>query len=245
MRFVPACGGLLSLIALILLAVGMATDHWIDFEVGKSSTLNPTIVNDELVAQIEARSGRAARAIDFTTTIEYNVRHYGLWIGCYMERSAQVNSCSYIGSKCYTDVCWVRKSANDRTETCKDTRMTPLTNCGAYQFTRAFICIAILLMILGTSTQIVSLMTYNRTLAAVAGVVVVISSVVAMIGFSIFYSEEFAKNGISSAARIGYSLILIAFAWPMMLVSGIMSCCAASMGVRQQYKSDYSSGSNF
>lgn len=209
MRVIPACGGLLSFVALILLAVGMATDHWIDFELGKSSPLNPKIVNDELVQKIEARSGKTARAIDFTTTIEYNVRHYGLWIGCYMERSAQVNSCSYIGSKCYTDVCWVRKSSNDRTETCKDTRMKPLTNCGAYQFTRAFICIAILLMILGTSTQMVSLMTYNRTLAAVAGVVVVIASIIAMMGFSIFYSEEFAKNGVSSGKLSHLPLLFI------------------------------------
>jgi uncharacterized membrane protein len=199
MRVVPACGGFLSFVALILLAVGMATDHWVDFELGKSSPLNPTIVNDKLVKKMDTRSPfKLSAAVDFTTNIEYNVRHYGLWIGCYMERSSKVNSCAYIGSKCYTNVCWVRKSASSRTETCKDTRMQPLANCGAYQVTRAFICLAILFMVLGTSTQLVSLMTYNRTLAAVAGVVVVIASVLAMMGFSIFYGEEFAKSGVSS-----------------------------------------------
>lgn len=198
MRVIPACGGFLSFAALIILAVGMATDHWIDFKFGKSSKLNPTIVNDELKKKVVEEQTRQRQSIDFTTTIEYNVRHYGLWIGCYLERNAQVSSCAYVGSKCYTDVCWVRKSASSRSETCKDTRMAPLTNCGAYQVTRAFICLAILLMVLGTSTQLVSLMTYNRTLAAVAGVIVVVASILAMMGFSIFYSEEFAKSDISS-----------------------------------------------
>jgi PMP-22/EMP/MP20/Claudin tight junction len=206
MRLIPICGGILSSVALILLAVGMATDHWIDFELHKSSPLNPTILNNDLRTKILARSGAKARkTLDSTTNIEYNVRHYGLWIGCFIERSNSTASCAYIGSKCFTDVCWIRKSAESRTETCKDSRMTPLTNCTAYQFTRAFICMAIILMVLGTSTQLVSLMTYNRTLAAVSGVVIVAAGVIAMMGFSIFYGEEFAKNGIDAGTLRGPS----------------------------------------
>lgn len=197
MRVVPACGGVLSFVALILLAVGMATDHWIDFQLQSSTIMNPTIVNDQLAQGAVARSnGELRNSFDVTTNIEYNVKHYGLWIGCFVEKSNSTRSCTYIGSKCYTDVCWVRKTSNTRASTCKDTRMAPVKNCTAYQFTRAFICLSIIFMVFGTSLQIVSLLTYNRSLAAVAGVVVVMAGVFAMMGFSIFYGEEYAQDGI-------------------------------------------------
>jgi hypothetical protein len=237
MRVIPIIGGVVSFTALILVAVGMATDHWVNFQ--RATILNPTIINPgrELAGLTPGKS----------TAVSYNVRNYGLWVGCYLEKSLSQTSCSYIGSKCYTDVCWTRistASSSVRAQTCLDTRMVPLVNCTAYQFVRAFICMGIIIMIIGTSTQYVSMLTMNRTLAAVAGVVLFVAGIFVMIGFSIFYGQEFAKNGISSISSIGYSLVLVIIAWPIMLLSGIISCCSASMGLQDNEKSNYST-SNF
>lgn len=237
MRLIPLVGGLLSCSSLILLAVGMATDHWLNFFGGTS--LNPTILNDALKQQV--RSGTIS---DFTTQIEYNVKHFGLWVGCYEERSNATRSCAFVRLRCQTNVCWIRDSVDTRQETCKDTKMTPLTNCSAFQVVRAVICFGIFILVLGTASQIVSLLTNNRTLAAVAGMVIFLAGLIAMAGFSIFYSEEYIQNGVKSIANVGYSLLLVAIAWPLALLAGILSCCAASLGIHKYAKSDYSS-SNF
>lgn len=203
MRCIPITGGVLSFLALILLAVGMATDHWVDFLEGKSSPMNKFVTNNNLV-KLNTRSGLSALnqvSSDRTTNIEYNLKHYGLWIGCYQERSNMTTSCAYIGSKCYTDVCWIRQSVDNRQETCKDSKVGPLPNCTAYQFVRAFIIMGIILMVAGTSTQLVSLMTFNRALAAVAGVVVFAAGILVLLGFSIFYGQEYAKKDIEGGKK--------------------------------------------
>lgn len=234
MRFIPLCGGILSFVALLLLAVGTATDHWINLTGTKG--INGPIVNTELVDS-------NALALDVTTRITYHTKHYGLWIGCYLEQANQVKSCAYVNTQCKTYVCWIREEKN-RVGTCMQNRVMPLTNCTAYQFVRAFVVIGVILMVLGTSTQLVSLMTFNRTLAAIAGLVVFLAGFCVMIGFSIFYNEEYATNGAREIGGVGYSLILIAFAWPAMMLSGVLSCCSASIGIRTRMKSDYSA-SNF
>jgi PMP-22/EMP/MP20/Claudin tight junction len=238
MRVIPACGGVVSFVSLIILAVGMATDHWIDFQ--RATALNPTVTNPA--------TSLASLNPGVSPAVDYNVRNYGLWVGCFLEKSpAQQVSCTYIGSHCFANVCWRRyttKKPSISKESCLDSRVVPLTNCIAYQFVRAFICLAILIMIIGTSAQLMSLLTSNRTLAAVAGVVVFIAGILTMIGFSIFYGQEFASNGISGIGSMGYSLVLVIVAWPCMLVSGILSCCAASMGIQETEKSNYSA-SNF
>lgn len=209
MRCIPVCGGILSFVALIILAVGMATDHWVDFTDKKSSSLNTYIVNNNL-QQASARSGLSSLnqvANDLTTNIQYNMKHYGLWIGCYQERFNGTTSCAYIGSKCYTDVCWIRKTPGDVKETCKDTKVGPLPNCTAYQFVRAFVVMGIILMVAGTSTQLVSLMTYNRSLAAVAGVVVFAAGILVLLGFSVFYGQEYARKEIEGGKNEKFKII--------------------------------------
>lgn len=237
MRLIPLLGGILSCVSLIVLAVGMATDHWLDFY--DSTSLNPNILNDALKQRV--RSGTIS---DFTTEIVYNVKHYGIWVGCYEERSNATRSCAFVRFRCQTNVCWIRQSLGTRQETCKDTRMKPVTNCTAFQFVRAFICVGIFFLVIGAASQLVSLLTNNRTLAAVAGVIIFFSGLVAMAGFAIFYIEEFVKNGVRHIAKIGYSLLLVIIAWPLTLVAGVLSCCAASIGIQKHEKSDYSS-SNF
>jgi hypothetical protein len=235
MRFLVLCGGVISLASLLILAVGIATNHWINFH--KSTNLNPDIVND----QIQVASGSKVKS-DLTTNITYTVRHYGLWVGCYMERVNRTMSCAYIGSHCYTNVCWIRRAGLQKQQTCKDTRMKPLTKCAGFQFVRVLLCLAVLFMLIGTSAQLVCVVTLNRSLAAMSGIIVFVSGFLVMVGFSVFYSEEFSKNHIHTIASIGYSLILVAIAWPLMFLSGIISCCFA--GADNDEKDDYSS-SNF
>jgi hypothetical protein len=236
MRVLAFFGGVTSLVSLLIFAVGIATDHWINFQ--KTKALNPEIVND----QLQVASG-SKFTNDSTLMIRYNVRHYGLWIGCYMQRPNLTISCAYIGSRCYTNVCWVRRAGIQKQETCKNTRMKPLTNCGGYQFVRVMVCIAILGMIIGTSTQLVSVLISNRSLAAMSGIIVFVSGFLVMIAFSIFYSEEFSKNHANTIGSIGYSLILVAVSWPLMFVAGVLSCCYAGSESKEE-KHGYSS-SNF
>lgn len=118
--------------------------------------------------------------------------------------------------------------------------MTPITNCTAYQVVRAFIVMGMLILIVGVSTQVVSLITLNRAMAMLAGVIVFTAGLFVMIAFAIFYSEEMAKNGVNQIAHLGYSFNLIIATWPIALIAGLFSCCAASMGLRHKEVSDYS-----
>lgn len=229
----PIIGAILSITSLILLAVGSTTNKWIVMDRANNG-LNPSVVNSKLGTQ-----DRKAGVTSSTTDITYSVSHYGLWIGCHKEHKGAV-SCSYIGASCYSDVCWIRKTSRSRTKTCLDSRIKSVPKCAAYQVVRGFVVIGMIALVFGVSTQLVSLVTVNRSLAMLAGLVIFGAGVCVMIGFAIFYSEEVARSGLQKYGHRGYSLNLVIASWPLTLVSGLISCFAASMGLRHKEISDYS-----
>lgn len=229
----PIIGALLSVTALVLLAVGAATNKWVVMD-NTNKDLNPTVVNSKL-----GTLDKAAGVTSSTTDITYSVSHFGLWIGCHKEHKGAV-SCSYIGSSCFSNVCWIRKTSQSRTKTCLDSRVRTVPNCTAYQVVRAFLLIGVLIMVFGVSTQLVSLVTVNRSLAMLAGLVIFVAGLFVMTAFAIFYSEEVARSGLRNYGHVGYSLNLVIASWPLTLLSGLISCFAASMGLRHKEVSDYS-----
>lgn len=232
-KIYPIIGAVLSLASLILLAIGTSTNKWVILTESRSD-LNPLVVNSKL-GSLETRLG----VTKSTFKITYSATHFGLWIGCHKEHKSAV-SCAYIGSKCFSNVCWVRQALHSRRKTCLDSRFVPVSNCVAFQFVRAFIVMGMILLLFGVCTQCVSLITVKRSLAMLAGLVVFAAGLCVMIGFAIFYSEGWLKSGLAAIGHRGYSFTLIIISWPLALVGGITSCFAASMGLRHKEVSDYS-----
>lgn len=232
-KLYPIVGAVLSLTALIILSVGASTNRWIVVD-HTEDDLNPIVVNSEL-GEPEARLGMTS----YTSKISYSVSHFGLWISCHREHKGAV-SCSFIRSSCKSNVCWIRVTSVSRTMTCLDKRVKTISGCALFQVVRLFIVVGGLLLILGVCTQVVSLILVKRSLAMLAGLVLFAATICVIIGFAIFYSELFLKNGLSDIAHRGYSLTLIIITFPMTLVGALISCFAASMGLRHKEVSDYS-----
>lgn len=238
-RFLPLAGAFTSVVALILFSVGLSTNNWVSFD-KSDPKLNPTIVNSKL----DIGGGLLRQDItDSTRHIEYALANYGLWIGCYREHKGAV-SCAFVRASCRADTCWIRRTPTSRTKTCQDSPVVPITSCTAYNAVRVLLGIATLVVIVGVSAQLVSVVTLSRTLAMLAGIIVFTGGLLMMTGFAVFYSEEMARNGVRSIAHIGWSLILVVVSWPATLLAGILSCCAASTGMKRKEVSDYS-GSNY
>lgn len=233
MKLFPIVGALISVCALVLLAIGAATNKWVVLSQG-NNTFNPTVVNSKLAVQ-----DKNLGVTSSTAEISYMASHYGLWIGCHKELKGAV-SCAYIGASCFSDVCWIRKTAKSSTRTCLERRVAAVRNCVAYQVVRAFVVVGVFLAMIGTATQLVSLVTADRTLAMLAGVALFVGGIAVMTGFAVFYVEEVGKSRLLEFGRIGYSLILVIVGWPLALVAGMISCLAASMGLRHKEISDYS-----
>lgn len=229
----PIIGSVLSLTSLLLLAIGATTNKWVILTQTRSD-VNPPVVNSKL-GSTETRLG----VTKSTFKISYSVAHFGLWIGCHKEHKSAV-SCAYIGARCYSNVCWIRQTLKVRTKTCLDHRFVPISSCVAFQFVRAFITVGMILLLVGVCTQCVSLITIKRSLAMLAGLIVFTAGLFVMVGFAIFYSEGWLKSGLTAIGHRGYSFTLVIISWPLALFGGIISCFAASMGLRHKEISDYS-----
>lgn len=232
-KLYPIFGAVLSVVALIIVAIGASTNRWVYLS-ESDSTLNPSVVNSKL-QPIQTRLG----VTQSTTKITYSLTYFGLWFGCHKEHRGAV-TCAYIGSKCYSDVCWIRRTAANEATTCQDERVAPVKSCVSYQVVRAMLIIGIIFLVGGAATQVVSLLTVKRALAMLAGFVVFIAGLFIMVAFAVFYSENWRKSGLSSIGGLGYSFILVVVSWPLALTAGLISCCAASMGLRHKEQSEYS-----
>lgn len=233
MKLFPIIGVIISIVSLILLAVGLGTNRWIVLHHGNIAE-NPTVLNTKLQVQ-----DKKAGITSSTAEISYVVSHFGLWIGCHKEIRGAV-SCSYIGASCFSNVCWIRKTDKSRTETCLDGRVQSVKNCIAYQATRVIVLLGALVLVFGIAMQVVSLVTINRALAMLAGVIIFGGGLLVMIAFAVFWSEILVKGELSKWGEAGYSLKLIISAWPLCMLAGVISCFAASMGLRHKDVSDYS-----
>lgn len=149
-------------------------------------------------------------------------------------------SCAFVGGKCKVNVCWTRESAASKISTCKVSKAGTLPKCMAFQISRAFICLGIFVLTVATSIILVSFCMFSRTLAAVGGFASFLAGLLLMTSFALFYSEEFARVKMGRVASVGYSFILLAFAWVGALMAGLLSCFAASMGLRSKELSEYS-----
>lgn len=229
----PVIGACLSLISLILLAVGVATNSWLVLD-KVDSQLNPRLTNSNL-SDTERKAGLT---YDITKVI-YSVARIGLWIGCHTELKGAV-SCAYIGFRCTSEVCWVRKSGELSSTTCMTEAVRPVVNCAAYQAVRGLLVLGLLMLVIGVATQVVSLVTLNRTLAMLAGMIIFMSAVFVMTAFAVFFNENWAGSKLYSIGQLGYSFKVIIASWPIALFAGVSSCFAASMGLRHKEVSDYS-----
>lgn len=227
-------GAFISLTALIILAVGASTNKWVILQ-QTSPGLNPTLVNSNLKPTQQTRLGFTSS----TTEISYVIAHYGLWFSCHREHRGAL-SCAFVGAKCHSNVCWVRQTTVSRTPTCLQRRVASIRNCVAFQFVRLFVVIATVLMLLGVCAQFVSVIAVKRSLAMLAGIIVFASGLFVLIAFGIFYSEEWLKPSLKNIAKIGWSFHLVIAAGPIALLGGVISCFAASMGLRHKEVSDYS-----
>lgn len=232
-KLFPILGVCLSLISLILLAIAIATNKWVVLD-QTDSKLNPRQTNSKL-GTVETRIGITSS----TSEIQYSFSNFGLWIGCVKEHKGAV-TCSYIGTSCSSDICWIRKTTVSTTKTCQETRVEPIRSCGIYQFIRGMTAIGLILMVFGVAIQLVSIFTMNRRLAMLAGLVLFPAGIIVMTSFAVFHSQIWVKSGLENIAHIGYSFKLLTASWPLSLISALISCCAASMGLRHKEVSDYS-----
>ncbi|PXF45414.1 hypothetical protein BWQ96_04829 [Gracilariopsis chorda] len=232
-KLYPIVGAFLSLVSLVLLAVGVATNSWIVLD-QIDGRLNPRMINTKLSAA-ELRVGLP----NDLTKITYSVSTVGLWIGCHKEHKGAV-TCAYVGFRCFSDVCWIRKTTASTSRTCLEQSIQSIVNCTAYQAVRGLLILALLALVIGLSIQVVSLVSINRSLAMLAGVILFVAGLLTMTAFAVFYSENWAKTSLSSIGHLGYSFKLVIASWPICLFAAVLSCVAASMGLRHKDVSDYS-----
>lgn len=229
-KLYPIVGAFLSFLALILLAVGVSTNQWVVLK-RVDPNLNPTMTNAH-TGSVETRAGKVSGLAE----INYAVSHVGLWIACTKEHKGAV-SCSYVGTKCNASICWIRRTTISSDKVCQRDDIKPITTCGAYIATRAIVLIGLILLTIGVATQLVSLLTVDRSRAMMAGLLIFIAGLCVMTSFAVFYHHE---RMIGSVGHFGYSFKLVIATWPICLCSGVLSCCAASMGLRHKEVSDYS-----
>jgi peptidoglycan/LPS O-acetylase OafA/YrhL len=214
MNVVAVCSAFLAFLALIFLAIAMATNYWYIFDKriasNPSAALNPLRENTKLPG----------------TTITYDVDHFGLWLGCHKERTFGGKlSCAYIGSKCYSNVCWIR-NMNKADTTCLNSRVAPIRLCAAYQVTRAFTIIGALALILGVSMLIVSNCLASKPLSASGGLITGIAALALMVAFAVFFSNVFKSGPLDPLGNIGWSFVLFLIAWPLCFISCVMGMLA-------------------
>lgn len=198
---------LLSFVSLVLIAIAMATNFWVRFdEVRKETPLNPIEENTQF-------SG---------LTVRYDLDYFGLWVGCHLAKTNEnKRSCGYIGSSCYSNICWIR---NDVDTECKDARVVSLSNCSALQATRAMIIIGTLFLILGSSVLVVSVCITSQQLTRFGALSTIIASLFLMIAFAVFYEENFRP--LDEIAGIAWSFILLIVGWPIAFLAGIIGLLA-------------------
>ncbi|KAK1859148.1 hypothetical protein I4F81_001745 [Pyropia yezoensis] len=217
-NFVSLASAVLAIIALILSAIGMATNHWVDVTAPRSTAAsalaaNPVITNTALPG----------------LTIAYNVHHYGLWVGCHVERSfGEQRSCAYIGNRCYSEVCWIR---NNRDTTCRDAKVALAdASCGAYQATRVLVCLGMIALVMGTSLLVVASCVSSGRVGASGAGATLLASLLLCIAFVVFYVKAYAGvEGAADWAKLGWSFVLLIIAWPVAAVAAVLGALGAVM----------------
>ncbi|CAN8072888.1 unnamed protein product [Agarophyton chilense] len=215
-NLVGAGAALLSFAALVLATIAIASNYWLKLSLGPDApvdTLNPTTLDDTFS----------------DLTITYKLQHIGLWVGCHREISFDKRSCAYIGSSCYTNVCWVRNGVDDA---CNNFRLLPVSNCSAYQAARAMTVIGTIFLILGSSILVVSVCVASQTLSTTGAVLTFLSSIFLMIGFAVFYDNTYKH--LNEIASIGWSFVLIIVAWPLAFVASVIGVLASLRSEKEE-----------
>lgn len=231
LKVYPIIGAVLSFTALILLGIGASTSKWVVLSQTQAD-VNPTVINSKL-GTLQDKLGTTSS----TVRITYSVSHFGLWMGCHKEHKGAV-SCAFIKPSCKSNVCWIRKTPSSSDKTCLETRLAPIVHCVSFQVVRVFVLLGLLLMVCGVCTQLVSLLMVKRSLAMLGGLILFTSGLFVMTAFAIFYRNGWADSALGGIARRGYSYNLVTACWPLAIIAGLLSCFAASMGLRHKDVSD-------
>lgn len=207
-------GALIALVSLILVAISLATNHWVDLDDrplnARASPMNPVRVNNKLPG----------------LSVRYDLDHFGLWIGCHKEKTfGGKKSCAYIGNKCYSDVCWIR---NKRDKTCMDNRVKPVSNCAAFQATRVMAILGTLALIFGTALLVVSICVMSTALASTGALLTGIGSFLLMIAFAVFHKEIYKDGSLDDIGKLGWSFVLLIIGWPLAFLASLLGCASSA-----------------
>lgn len=204
----------LSFLSLTLVAISMATNYWIRFTYPRTSPeaplKNPFVTNTELT----------------NLRLEYDVDYFGLWVGCHREQSFNKISCGFIGTSCYSTICWTR---NRKEKTCQDSRIIPLANCSAYRATRALMILGTLFLIIGAAIFLVSTCVTSQNLTSCGTLITALAGLFLLIAFVVFYVVVFTQSGLNEIANIAWSFVLLIVAWPIAILSvliGVIAACS-------------------
>lgn len=216
MNLMSLLAALLAFIALLLTAISIATNHWFKFDSPRPEefALNPVRTNSKLPG----------------LTVDYDMDHFGLWVGCHRDKAFSKKTCAYIGNRCYSNVCWLR---NKKDKTCRDDRQVPIQNCAAYQATRVMAVLGTLALIFGASLLVVAACVRSKPLAATGGLLTFLASLALMIAFAVFFANIF-KNGINDIGKIGWSFVLLIVAWPLAFLASLLGCVASAKEAKDQ-----------
>lgn len=228
-RLVLGVSSLLSIVALALAGFGVATNHWVRLH-RPDDTMNPVEVNSQMTF----------------TTIKYPARYFGLWYGCYREDGSAV-SCAYITHRCTTNVCWKRMLRDTVMDTvCQRNDVGPIApHCAAFQVTRIFACIGLVLLVVATTCMASAFVAVNRGFAAVGGLASILGALATIIATSVFYAHQMSKSsglGVDGLASIGWSFWLLMASAPLSVLAAVGACAAASVFIgAKEYDVDLSS----
>lgn len=146
-----------------------------------------------------------------------------------LSQNVNKTSCGYIGSSCYSNVCWIRNGDDER---CKDARVKPVSNCSAYQATRAMTIIGTIFLIAGASVLVVSVFVTSRSLSSSGSLCTFLGGLFLMIAFAVFYDN--IVRPLNDIAGIGWSFILLIIAWPFAILAGLSGIIFTMLSPKQE-----------
>lgn len=224
-NLVSALAAILSFSSLVLVAIAMATNSWVRFDYPRpnrsATSVNPIVSNSKL-------SG---------LTLTYDLDYFGLWVGCHRELQFNKTSCAFIGSSCYSNVCWTR---NGNEKVCLDAPVGALSRCTGYRVVRAFTIIGTLFLILGAAVLLVSICVTSRNLVFLGTLFTSVGALCLMIAFAVFYTDVFRGGQLFEVSSLGWSFVLLIVAWPVAVVGAVIGLLGAFVTPSKGYEFDES-----
>lgn len=207
---------IVSFISLALIAIALATNSWIRFDISKEgneayNNVNALITNTQFPG----------------LELQYSVVYFGLWVGCYHETfiSGGEMSCGFISSRCNANVCWTRNFQNT---SCQSDPVQPLEDrCAAFQTTRAFTILGTLFLVFGAALLLVSTCMTSSRLVWTATALNAVAVIFVLLSFVVFYIGVFRTLDLPSVSDIGWSFIMLIVCGPVVFIATVLSALGA------------------